>query len=252
MVHTLKKILFKILGLKLYLKCMHILFYTAYDLGLLKNKPLFKYHYFIKKLIKKGDYVIDIGANLGYYSKNFSRLVGAEGKVISIEPVKPFFDTLKWGLKNCKNCEVYNYALGTEKKVIELVLPKNGGLFRTGLAHIPSENEAKVDSYVFETQMMLGSELLKDLPKINYIKCDIEGYEEFVFPEIKEIIRKHKPIVQVETNKEIIFEMMKELGYNQYSVYQNKLVKDFSNDIEDGDYLFIHSDVDQKIISELN
>lgn len=231
---------------------MHFLFYSAYDLGLLKNKPLFKYHYYIKKLIKKGDYVVDIGANLGYYSKNFSRIVGPQGKVVSIEPVKPFFDTLQWGLKRCENCEVYNYALGLENKTIELILPKNGGLFRTGLAHIPSENEKKVESYVFETQMVKGSELLDQIPRIDYIKCDIEGYEEFVFPEIKEIIRKHKPIIQVETNKEIIFEIMKELGYNQYSVYKDKLVKNFSNEIEEGDYLFIHSDEDESIVSKLN
>jgi hypothetical protein len=149
---------------------------------------------------------------------------------------------------------LYNYALGLENKKIEMVLPKMDGYLRTGLAHIPDEKFDPKNVYSFEVEMVKGSVLLKDLPKLNYIKCDIEGYEEYVLPELKEIIANHKPVLQVETwgtHKEKVFYLMQTLGYVQYGVYKNKLVKNLSDEIEAGDYLFIHESAQEEIIKKL-
>ena len=254
MTKLIKKILYKILGQAAYLKTLHIGFYILYDLGWLKKNYSYKYHHFARHLIHKGDYVVDIGANLGYFSKIFSRLVGRTGLVISIEPVKPFYDTLVWALGKKKNCRLYNHALGTETKTIEMHLPKMNGHFRTGLAHVAEGKADKAGIFSFETEMVQGSSLLKDLPKINYIKCDIEGYEEIVLPELKEIIEKQKPILQIETwgtHKTVVFDLMKELDYIEYRVYKNKMIKNLPEDIEPGDYLFIHSSSEVKIINDL-
>jgi len=41
-----------------------------------------------------GDWAIDVGANIGHYSKRFSDLVGAGGRVIAFEPVPATFELL--------------------------------------------------------------------------------------------------------------------------------------------------------------
>ena len=254
MTRLIKKILYKLLGLPAYLKTLHTVFFILYDLGWIKKNYSYKYHYFVHNLVHDGDYVLDLGANLGYFSKIFSRLVGPEGKVIAIEPVKPFYDTLAWALRKKTNCKMYNYALGTENKKIEMLLPQLNGQFRTGLAHVAAGNVEKAGNYVFETEMVIGSVLLNNLPRLDYIKCDIEGYEDIVLPELKNIIEKHKPILQIETwgsHKAVVFDLMKKSGYIQYRVYKNKIAKNLPEEIEPGDFLFIHKNSESKIINEL-
>ena len=45
----------------------------------------------IKKLVEPGDFVVDLGANIGWYSNVLSGLVGDQGKVFSIEPIPDTF-----------------------------------------------------------------------------------------------------------------------------------------------------------------
>jgi FkbM family methyltransferase len=250
----IKRFLYQTLGQSRYLKLLHASFFVLYDVGVLKGSSSFAYHHFVKNLIHKGDVVLDLGANLGYFSRIFSRLVGDTGKVICIEPVKPFFKTLTWALGGKQNCICYNYALGLEKKTIEMIVPRLDGYLRTGLAHIPSDSYQSADDFTFQVEMVKGSDLLGNLPQLNYIKCDIEGYERYVLPEIKSIIDKHKPILQIETSgdqKKVIVDLMDSLGYNQFSLHKNKLIKNTPDSIATGDYLFIHSSKTNEIIDKL-
>jgi len=245
MIKLVKRFLYTILGQSNYLKVLHLGYSFLFDLNILKRSEAEKYHYFAKKIIKKGDCVIDIGANLGYFSRIFSKVVGKTGKVICIEPVMPFFNVLKWALKNKTNCFLYNYALGNENKMVELVLPKFDGVFRTGLPHIPSDESEKVNSYIFETEMIQGSKLLNDLPKIDYIKCDIEGYEEIVLTELKDVLVKYKPILQVETwhhQKDKILKLLTGIGYIPFTLNKNILEEDLVANKNAGDILFIHQE----------
>src|SRR3990167_1916537 len=54
----------------------------------------------IQKEIQKGDVVLDIGANIGYYTLIFAKLVGENGKVFAFEPDPTNFDLLKQNVEN--------------------------------------------------------------------------------------------------------------------------------------------------------
>jgi FkbM family methyltransferase len=222
-----------------------------YDLNLLKRKPAFKYHYLIKKVIQSDFTVVDIGANLGYFSKNFARLT-PKGKVISIEPIPLFYEVLTGFLSKFNHVKTYNVALGMEEGKTIMVLPSDNGMIRTGLPHI-AKNDAELQKYDNqEVAIVRGSVLLKDLPKIDYIKCDIEGFEGVVFKEIEPIIQKFKPFVQLEIsneNKEEILQLFSKNGYQQYGVANYRFVKESGTQQEEGDYFFVPNERESEFLT---
>jgi len=198
-------------------------------------------------LINEGDIVIDIGANLGYYSFVFSRWAGNSGKVYAVEPIGVYNEIFNEKAKYFSNITLYPYALGAEEKTVELVSSPQTGYLSTGLPHIYNPlRDGKIENqeFKFEAQMKKPSTLFGNLDRIDYIKCDIEGFEYIVLSEMKEIIRKHKPIVQVEVwpdNSEKLLELFAELGYTPYKLHKFRLTTQGEGDPPlPGDYIFIN------------
>ncbi len=215
-----------------------------YDLRLLRGDKRFKYHYLIRKIIQEDFVVVDIGANLGYFAKNFSRLA-KKGKVIAIEPVPAFYNVLKHFLGKKPNVEIYNVALGKEDGIITMVMPESDGFIRTGLPHIPTSEEEKNNNKTQEVKIVNAKEFIGGIQKIDYIKCDIEGYEGIVFEEIKPILEVKRPMVQLEIseqNKEQILTLFKEIDYIQFGVSNFKFMQENGIQKEEGDYFFVPSE----------
>ncbi|WP_170120061.1 FkbM family methyltransferase [Dysgonomonas alginatilytica] len=206
-------------------------------------------------MINKGDVVLDIGANLGYYSIPFAKQVGKSGKVHSVEPIKVFNKIFNEIAKKYDNIILYPFALGTEEKLIQLVSSPQTGYFRTGLPHVydsVKDGDLSSSEFSFEAQMKIPSKLFGSLDRIDYIKCDIEGFEYLVLSEMKEVIRRHKPKVQVEVwgqNEKTIKELFDEMGYTPFKLNKNKLVSLNSNSSKiEGDYIFIHKQQASNVI----
>ena len=222
-----RKILYKLLPLSTYLLLLSRFYLVAFKLGLLKNNRAYAYPYFLKNIIKEGDVCIDIGANLGYLSTLFSRLVGKTGHVYSIEPIQTILTVLTKNTKHLKNVTIWPYALGEENKAIQL---GNDSIHEKGFMasgrHSIIDQSDKVD-ITFEAEMRKGSELLKDLPNIDFIKCDIEGYEVIVLQEIEAIILKHRPVFLIEAggeNRKTLIQFFKEREFNCYMLEDERLI----------------------------
>lgn len=67
MIKFIKRIFYNFLNQATYLRFLHRVFPILYDAGFLKKSETYRYYYFVKRLINEGDYVVDIGANLGYF-----------------------------------------------------------------------------------------------------------------------------------------------------------------------------------------
>ena len=248
MVKAIKRIIFRSLSMENYLRILQRVYFFAYNTGILRFSSNFKYHYYARKLIKKGDTVIDIGANLGYYSILFAKWVGNAGRVFSVEPIAIYNKIFNEKAKKHANITLYSYALGVEEKIVELVSSTQTGYLNTGLPHVydPDKDGAiEAQEFKFEAQMRTPSKLFGDLDKIDYIKCDIEGFEYVVLSEMKEVIRKHKPKLQVEVwdeNEEKLLELLDELGYQPYKLKNGKPELQTKNNNISGDYIFLQKE----------
>ena len=216
----LHRLLYRALSLENYLRVVSRMFFLYRRLGLGRRGRALEYVYHLPNLLKSGDVAIDIGANLGYYTRPLSEIVGAEGHVYGVEPVPVIFSVLKRNVAGQSNVTLLNYALGNEERIIEMANDSvaAAGYFGTGQNFV-SEGELSKDAVRFEAQMRRGSELFAPLERIDFIKCDIEGYERVVIPELRSLIEKHRPTVLIETDGESrlqIVALFEQLGYKAF------------------------------------
>ena len=108
----IRRVLYRSLSLENYLKVLSGAYLWGYRLGLSPHAAAYEYPRFLKYLIAPGDTVIDIGANLGYYSYAMARLTGSSGKVYAVEPVAPIRRVLEHNLRRFRNVEILACALG--------------------------------------------------------------------------------------------------------------------------------------------
>lgn len=144
-----------------------------------------------KKIINPGDTIVDIGANLGYFTVLASKLTGNTGKVFAFEPDKTNFKFLQENVKlnfpKASNIKLVNAAVGNkEKKELLYHSPHNKGDHRLvpieeGFTDTQEVKEVLLDRYLRNT-------------KIDLIKSDTQGYEGKVLKGMRALLKYNKNI----------------------------------------------------------
>jgi|APSaa5957512535_1039671.scaffolds.fasta_scaffold00928_11 FkbM family methyltransferase len=144
----------------------------------------------VKKEIKENDIVLDVGANIGYYSLIFAQLIGKSGKVYSFEPDPTNFEILKKNIlvNKHENVILENKAVSNKEGNLKLYLStENNGMHRIYPSKWCKEsidiNSIKIDNYFNKNQ------------KIDFIKLDIEGAEYDALLGMESIIQNNENIV---------------------------------------------------------
>ena len=233
----LHRLLYRVLSLEGYLSVVSRLFFIARALGIGRRGRALEYNYHLPQLLRRGDIAIDIGANLGYYTRPMADIVGAEGRVYAVEPVPVIFSVLERNVRGRGNVSLMNYALGEENTTIEMANDSvaEAGYFGTGRNFV-SEGKLSMQAIRFTAQMRRGSELFGALERVDFIKCDIEGYERVVIPELRPIIERHHPTVLIETDgqtRERIIEIFSAMGYKAYMLMDGREVELDTNSDKD-------------------
>ena len=231
------KILYRTLPLEGYLRAVSRMFFLWQRLGIGRYAPATEYVYHLPQLVHAGDTAIDIGANLGYYARTISRLAGPAGKVYAVEPVAPIRKVLSRNLRRCANTEILPYALGTESKPIVMAndSARETGYFGTGQNFV--NDSGAVAAAQFSAQMRRGSELFAGLERLDFVKCDIEGYEVVVLTELRPLLERFRPTVLIETggeNRPQIVALFTTLGYAGFTLDRGReipLTPDTTKDI---------------------
>lgn len=197
-----------------------------YRMGLLSCFKKFNTHYLARRLIRKDDHIIDIGANFGYYTSIFADKSGNSGKVFAVEPVREYQEILKSNTKKYSNIEIIPYALSDNEGESYMGIPSNQK-FRHGLTRISEDGNNYEDDSTYKVLTKTPESIFGSIDRLDYIKCDIEGHEAKVMPGFKKLIEKFHPLIQIEIerlNFELINNLLSDLGYNSFIVSGNKLI----------------------------
>jgi FkbM family methyltransferase len=148
---------------------------------------------FLMNQISEGSSVVDIGANIGYYTLQFARKVGSRGHVYAFEPDPQNFVLLK------KNIEVNGYKNVTP---VQMAVSDVSGVTRLYLS-----TENKGDHRIFESDesrssVEIQSTLLDDYfrgseNKIDLIKMDVQGAEYRALMGMQGVLSRNPGIVLV-------------------------------------------------------
>jgi FkbM family methyltransferase len=188
---------------------------------------------FIAKILRKGDYMVDIGANIGLYSLIAAKLVGRKGRVISFEPTPKIYNRFAKNIEinSFKNIDLRNIALSNIQGDFPFYISENG--YDAWNSFAKTDNE-KFQNKVEVPTALLDNELsISEKPKIKFIKIDVEGWEKFIIEGGRNYFMEYSPIVMVEFTEsntlaagyfvQEIYDLMNELGYKWYRFENGQL-----------------------------
>ena len=145
--------------------------------------------YETKTQIHPGDIVLDAGANVGVFTRK--ALLAGASKVVAIEPAPENLECLRRNFAaeiETGHVVIYPKGVWDKDDVLKLSVDPNSSARDSFVRHIPNAQfiEAPlttVDKLVAELQ----------LPRVDFIKMDIEGAERNALAGGRETIAKHRP-----------------------------------------------------------
>jgi len=145
----------------------------------------------VKKLLKKNMSVVNIGANIGYYTLIAANSVGPNGKVYAFEPEPKNFKLLVRNIKknDFKNILPIQAAVSDKKGTLKLFLDKSN-LAAPSLAE---QNTSKKNGFV-EVETNSLDNFLEKYNKgfnVDLIQIDAQGSEGLILAGAKKIIGNH-------------------------------------------------------------
>jgi FkbM family methyltransferase len=158
--------------------------------------------------VRPGDWVLDIGANVGQYTLRLSELAGEQGRVIAFEPIMESAEILAAMARRARyrNITLFNIAVSDRDGVLRFGVP-------SGPAGLPNYYQARASS---EGDRIVPCFALDELPfphRIALVKIDVEQHEVPVIRGMQRLIERDRPILIVEGHEGIYPEFLAGYGY---------------------------------------
>lgn len=129
---------------------------------------------------------IDVGAYVGFWTLDMAEQFE---QVYAFEPAQDSFDCLAKNMVDQPNVIIQHAAIGSSHGQCSV---KQDAAANTGSRFVSVDDTGDVE-------MMALDEL--DLPGCDLLKVDVEGFEFAVIKGAKHLIRKHRPVIIMETEK---------------------------------------------------
>lgn len=160
--------------------------------------------YLVERFCRPGSTAIDVGANIGQWSVQMAKQVGASGRLFAFEPIPLLASSLRRTFR-------VNGMLHAE--AVPVALSDRAG---EATLHVNLSDLAIVDSGVSSLDrpapgskpLIVPVETLdaflagRTVPAVSFIKIDVEGHEPRVLAGAQETLARHRPVVVIETHDE--------------------------------------------------
>lgn len=173
---------------------------------------------FLNKVLRGGDWFVDVGTNIGTFSLLAAQKVGSFGRVFSFEPnPRPYSLLSKSLVLNWMHERVIQRpcAVGNDNKQVQLTFSKSilggGQISSMDLENSTSLKLIQKFDDVITVDVLcvrLDDEFPVDLP-IKVLKVDVEGYEKFV-------LKGARRLLKAQCFDYIMLEMVKEVAGTQW------------------------------------
>lgn len=210
----------------------------------LAESVIFEDQYHAKQALRDDSVIIDAGANVGIFSV-FANSIAQRGHVYAFEPVKSTFSVLQKNASNYPAITCVHAGLGNSvavKNVLDMGYANNGMLSGTSVI----EDSSLYDSSGAEraiNSMMGNLEPAQittidafvsdnDIPRVDFIKIDTEGYESRILSGASATINKYRPRIAMSAyhNREDVDELPRLLK-GIYPDYTCELHQDNEEDL---------------------
>jgi FkbM family methyltransferase len=164
----------------------------------------------LDKWVSPGDWVVDIGANVGHYTYRLSSLVGATGRVLAFEPVPDSFALLTATAQRCAHANVtlINAAASDCTGVAGMSIPtRTNGLSDYYQAHLIASRGGGLSVLTMPLDTMCQGH------RIALVKIDVEGHEASVVSGMSRLIEASRPVLIVETGSPEVIDRLVAMGY---------------------------------------
>ena len=175
--------------------------------------------------------IVDGGANIGFFTVPVAhRTQGRGTRIISFEPQRQLFQALGGSLAINGYCHVYlhNCGLGADYGQAELPAVDYSVAQDFGTVSLSDDTTIDEDAWMADRLVEITSIDNMALPRLDFFKLDVEGYEVPALTGALATIKKHRPWIWVEyfiTGTEPIKQALGSLKNYEFFIvdYQNML-----------------------------
>lgn len=140
-----------------------------------------------RQLIQPGMTVVDVGANIGIYTRYFSRLAGPRGQVHAFEPAPPNFKRLHENACHLSNASLNHAAVGDHRGTIKLYFSDEMNVDHRTFDSGDGRQSIDVPVLSLDDYFPLGQ-------GVDLIKIDVQGYELSVLLGARRILSENRDI----------------------------------------------------------
>lgn len=146
---------------------------------------------FIASVVRPGDTVVDIGANVGAYTTFFASLVGPGGRVHALEPEPENFRRLRGATARAPHVQAHQLAASNVSG--ECVLYKSASLNVDH--HTYDDGVEKRERVVIPCTRL--DDLIKPGERVDFIKMDIQGAEGFALAGAQRVLEENRGVTML-------------------------------------------------------